>query len=136
MTDKNTSSWNKIVDDQGIAWLHLDIKDTSLNTLSSKELEEFEQILQQLEQDTPAGVVILSDKKGGFIAGADINEFKHQENEEKTHSYILYCQSLFNRLEALDCPTVAIIHGYCMGGGTELALACTYRIADDSNNTR
>jgi len=135
MTNKRPQYWKKQVDDKGIAWLHLNDIDASLNTLSSSSLKEFELILHQLEQDLPKGVIILSDKKSGFIAGADIKEFLQQENNESTYEYVLYCQSLFNRLEALACPSVAIIHGYCMGGGTELALACTYRIADN-NNTR
>ena len=136
MTNKRPQYWTKEIDDNGIAWLHLNDKEASLNTLSSSSLKEFELLLHQLEQDLPKGVIILSDKKSGFIAGADINEFLQQESNESTYEYVLYCQSLFNRLEALACPSVAIIHGYCMGGGTELALACTYRIASDSNNTK
>jgi len=136
MSDNGSQFWTKEIDTQEIAWLHLDNKTGSVNTLSSKALKEFEQLLHELEQDTPKGVVILSDKPGGFIAGADVSEFTQLENEDEAIEYILFAQSLFDRLETLDCPTVALIHGFCMGGGTELALACRYRIAKDDSNTR
>jgi 3-hydroxyacyl-CoA dehydrogenase/enoyl-CoA hydratase/3-hydroxybutyryl-CoA epimerase len=136
MTEQQSLHWHLITDDNNIVWLHIDQADTRVNTLSSEVLKEFEQLLHQLEQQTPAGVIILSDKRGGFIAGADVNEFRDRLDEDETYSYIRYCQSLFDRLEALPCPTVALIHGYCMGGGTELALACQYRVGVDAPDTR
>jgi len=136
MADEGTRFWNKRIDAQGIAWCHLDNADASVNILSSDVLKEFETLLHQLEQDPPTGVVILSDKSSGFIAGADVNEFTRLESEEDAYTYILYAQSLFSRLEALECPSVALINGFCMGGGTELALSCTYRVAEDGPKTR
>ena len=136
MTEQQSQHWHLITDENNIVWLHIDQADTRVNTLSSAVLKEFEQCLHRLEQQTPAGVIILSDKSGGFIAGADVNEFRDRLDEDETYSYIRYCQSLFDRLEALPCPTVALIHGYCMGGGTELALACQYRVGVDASDTR
>jgi 3-hydroxyacyl-CoA dehydrogenase/enoyl-CoA hydratase/3-hydroxybutyryl-CoA epimerase len=136
MTEQQGLHWHLITDDNNIVWLHIDQADTRVNTLSSVVLKEFEQLLHRLEQQTPTGVIILSDKRGGFIAGADVNEFRDRLDEDETYSYIRYCQSLFDRLEALPCPTVALIHGYCMGGGTELALACQYRVGVDAPDTR
>jgi len=136
MTETNNQHWHCVIDENNIAWLHLDHCENNVNTLSAAVLEELEQQLHPLEQQTPDGLVIVSDKPGGFIAGADVNEFKERLDEDETFTYIQYCQSLFDRLEALSCPTVALIHGYCMGGGTELALACRYRIGVDEPSTR
>lgn len=136
MTDTNNKHWKCVIDENNIAWLHLDQSGNKVNTLSSDVLKELEQQLHSLEQQTPTGLVIVSDKPSGFIAGADVNEFKDHLDEEKTFTYIRYCQLLFDRLEALSCPTVALIHGYCMGGGTELALACRFRIGVDAPSTK
>lgn len=136
MAEQQIQHWHKQRDANDIVWLHLDRSDASVNTLSSVVLQEFEQLLYRLEQQTPAGVVILSDKRSGFIAGADVKEFCGRSDEDDSFAYIRYCQSLFDRLEALPCPTLALIHGFCMGGGTELALACDYRVGLDESNTR
>ncbi|HEC30381.1 MAG TPA: crotonase [Gammaproteobacteria bacterium] len=136
MTNKTFHHWKKVVDEDNIAWLHLDRENANANTLSSEVMKEFEQLLEQLEQHVYKGVVILSDKKSGFIAGADVNEFLDMTDEDKAFEYVEYCQSLFNRLEQLPCPTVALINGFCMGGGTEMVLACNYRIAEDELKTR
>ena len=134
MTD--SKHWKLNIDEQGIAWLHLDRQDSKINTLSSEVMHELEGVLHQIEQKGPVGLVILSDKSSGFIAGADVSEFTTWNKEEETYQYIKYCQSLLNRIEDLPCPTVALINGFCMGGGTELSLACKYRIALDSPATR
>ena len=136
MSEPTFKYWNKVTDDNNIAWLHIDNPDARVNTLSSAVLKEFEVLLHQLEQDEPKGVVILSDKPGGFFAGADVHEFIDLAEEQEAFIWVEYCQSLFTRLEELSCPTVALINGFCMGGGTELALACRYRIAEDDPKTR
>ncbi len=136
MTEQQIQHWRMITDDENVVWLHLDKSDAHVNTLSSVVMQEFEQMLHRLEQQTPTGVVILSDKSSGFIAGADVHEFSDRTDEDEIFAYIRYCQSLFERLQALPCPSVALIHGYCMGGGTELALACQYRVGVDEPDTR
>jgi len=135
MNSESTRHWRVEKDQNNIVWCHLNHAESAVNTLSSEVLQEFEQILHPLEQQTPVGVVILSDKTSGFIAGADVKEFRDRTDDEETFSYIRYCQSLFDRLEALPCPSVALINGFCMGGGTELALACRYRIGIDDART-
>jgi len=136
MSDQTFIYWNKITDENNIAWLHIDNPDAGVNTLSSVVLKEFEVLLHELEQDEPAGVVIISDKPSGFFAGADVSEFIDLSEEQEAFIWVEYCQSLFTRFEELPCPTVALINGFCMGGGTELALACRYRIAEDDAKTR
>jgi 3-hydroxyacyl-CoA dehydrogenase/enoyl-CoA hydratase/3-hydroxybutyryl-CoA epimerase len=80
--------------------------------------------------------VFRSDKKTGFAAGADVKEFDDQADADVAREGILRVHELFNRIEALRCPTVVTIHGFCLGGALELSLACDYRIARDDDDTR
>lgn len=136
MAATNYKNWNVVHDDQHIAWLHLDKAQSSTNTLSSGVLNELDAILGELLGKPPRGVVILSDKENGFIAGADVNEFTEFNDQGEAQAAIERGHAIFNKLENLPCPTVALIHGFCLGGGLELALACRYRIADDDPATR
>ncbi len=79
----------------------------------------------------PAGIVIRSAKPGGFIAGADIKEFLAIRTPEEGYALVRAGQAVLQRLEDLPCPSVAALHGYALGGGLELSLACTYRVAAD-----
>ena len=132
-TDKSARHWAIETDASGIAWLCLDKQDSSANVLSAEVLREFETILAGLEADTPRALVIYSGKPSGFIMGADINEFTTIETADEAFRLIRLGQELFSRLEALRCPSAAVISGFCLGGGFELALACNYRLAFDSD---
>jgi 3-hydroxyacyl-CoA dehydrogenase / enoyl-CoA hydratase / 3-hydroxybutyryl-CoA epimerase len=123
-------------DNDGIAWLHMDKADAGTNVLGSEVLRELDRHLEAIANRAPRGLVILSDKANGFIAGADIHEFTRIRNEAEALELIRLGQSVFNRLAAIGFPTVALIHGFCLGGGLELALACRYRVALDSPGTR
>ncbi|MDX2346288.1 MAG: 3-hydroxyacyl-CoA dehydrogenase NAD-binding domain-containing protein, partial [Legionella sp.] len=93
--------------------------------------------LQDIEKKHEAkGLVIYSCKQKGFIAGADINTFSNLDTPERASAFLQKGQAVLSRLEALKIPTVAMINGFCLGGGMELALACDYRIASDSDDTR
>ncbi|MDH5229432.1 MAG: enoyl-CoA hydratase-related protein, partial [Gammaproteobacteria bacterium] len=128
--------WKPEADEDGVLWLHLDQQNASANVLCVEVLEELETILDEIASATPPlGVVFVSDKKSGFIAGADIKEFTQIKDMEEAVKHITRGQSILNKIEALRCPTVALIHGFCMGGGMELALACRYRIVDDGPKT-
>jgi 3-hydroxyacyl-CoA dehydrogenase/enoyl-CoA hydratase/3-hydroxybutyryl-CoA epimerase len=116
-------------DSQGIAWLTLDKPDTSANTLSQQVMRELDALLQALARTPPRGVIVRSGKPSGFIAGADINEFTTLANAAAGYQLTRSGQVTFERLERLPCPTVAAIHGFALGGGLELALACRYRVA-------
>lgn len=138
MTDeKNYLHWKPLTDAEGILWLHLDQKDSSTNVLCVSVLEELESILNKIKtENLPSGVVFVSDKKSGFIAGADIKEFTEIDSVDQAVKHVQRGQRIMDEIAALKCPTVAMIHGYCMGGGFELALACDYRIVDDGPGTR
>jgi len=118
-------------DSDGIAWLLFDREGASANTLSADVMEEFDNVLAPLESQRPTGLVIRSAKKSGFIAGADVNEFRGATDPQPVEAAIGRAHAVIDRLEALKIPTVAVIHGFCLGGGLEVALACQSRIAID-----
>ena len=125
--------WTSETDSDGIAWLKLDKADGGANVLSGEVLLELNSLLEQFESNLPSGVVVYSGKDNGFVMGADINEFTTIETAEQAYELIRLGQGVIDRLEALPCPTVAVINGFALGGGLELALACDYRIALDND---
>ncbi len=128
--------WRKEQDSDEIIWLYIDKAESKANVLSRTVIEELDELLEEIEGDKPAGVVIISGKTSGFIAGADVNEFTTLQDQDDGFALVRRAQAVFDRLEALHCPTVALIQGFCLGGGMELALACRYRIAVDDPKTK
>jgi len=126
-----STCWTRIQDNDGIVWLMLDRPGSSANALSKLVLEELDSILRDLALAVPRGLVIGSAKMSGFIAGADIKEFTTLGSVDEARRLVRAGQSVFDRLEALPCPTVAMIEGFALGGGLELALACRHRVALD-----
>lgn len=122
-------------DDQ-VAVIHINVPGESMNTLKATFAHEVAQVLQQIEQQRDLkGVVIISDKPGSFVAGADIGMIAACENAADAESLARQGQAMFDRIEALKIPVVAAIDGACLGGGLELALACHYRVATDNPRT-
>jgi 3-hydroxyacyl-CoA dehydrogenase / enoyl-CoA hydratase / 3-hydroxybutyryl-CoA epimerase len=121
--------WRMRTDEDGIVWLLLDKKGASANTLSEEVLTELDGALTMIAQLRPRGLVIRSAKPGGFIAGADIGEFRGLTDPAKAEAELTRGHAVLDRLDRLPLPTVAVIHGYCLGGGLEVALACDRRIA-------
>ena len=128
--------WKLEVDAQNLAWLWFDRADTATNTFSTEALEELGRVADHLATMPPKGLAILSAKENGFAAGADIDEFTTISSAEQAMAFTNLGNEVFDKIAALPFPTLAMIHGFCMGGGTELALACRYRIADDGPKTR
>ncbi|MDK1374145.1 MULTISPECIES: 3-hydroxyacyl-CoA dehydrogenase NAD-binding domain-containing protein [unclassified Sinorhizobium] len=121
--------WRLSMGPDDIAWLLLDRSSESTNTLSESVLAELDMALGDIEGMGAKGLVIRSTKKGGFIAGADIHDFKGVTEAREVEKRMRRAHEIVDRLAALRIPTVALIHGYCLGGGLELALACKYRMA-------
>ncbi|MCC5793008.1 MAG: enoyl-CoA hydratase/isomerase family protein [Legionellaceae bacterium] len=124
-------------DDDRIVWLGINRASEAVNSINTELLDELNSILQDIAQQTDAkGLIIYSAKEKGFIAGADVKSFSQMKEASEALEFLRKGQVVFARLEALPIPSVAMIDGFCMGGGLELALACRYRIASDEADTR
>jgi len=130
------SHWHPQIRDDGVVVLSLDRQDSSVNAMSQDVLLELGDLIERIAMDPPKGVVIQSIKPAGFIAGADLKEFQAFDRRGTVNDAIRRGQSTYQKLAELPCPTVAAIHGHCLGGGTELALACRYRVASNDASTR
>jgi len=134
---KEFHNWKKNVDESQILWLGLDCVSATTNTINSAVLDELNLILQEVAEDKSIqGLVIYSEKKSGFIAGADIHHFSKFKEPEQIQDFLRKGLAVFSRLEKLKIPTLALIDGFCMGGGLELALACRYRIVSSRAETK
>ena len=127
------------VDSSKIAWLIFDTPASRVNLLDTRLMGCLDRRLAELESRIatghPIALVLWSAKRGNFIAGADVNEIAQIEDAEDGRAKSAEGQRIFRRLERLGIPKVAAIHGTCLGGGTELALACDVRVASDSPST-
>lgn len=130
------SHWQPELREDGLIVLSLDRQDAPVNAFSQDVLIELGQIIERLAIDPPKGVILRSGKPRGFIAGADLKEFQEYDRKGTVDDAIRRGQATFQKLAELPCPTVAAIHGFCMGGGTEISLACRYRVASDDASTR
>ncbi len=135
MTKKTYKNWYA-VEEGGIFWLYFDKAGSGTNVLSADVLDELQSMLNELSAKQTKGLVILSAKQNGFIAGADIKEFTSVKSVSEGEALIGRGQAVFDLLEKIPYPTVSLIHGFCMGGGLELALACRYRMARDDIQTK
>ena len=115
----------------GVATLTFDLQGVSANTLGSEAMRELNDALALAESSGAKALVLRSGKDSGFVAGADITEFGKLTDLEQAYQLVRTGQKVFDRLAALPMPTAAAIHGFALGGGLELALACDYRIGAD-----
>jgi 3-hydroxyacyl-CoA dehydrogenase / enoyl-CoA hydratase / 3-hydroxybutyryl-CoA epimerase len=131
-----TPAFTRERDASGVLVLSLDVPGEKVNMIGRGMLEEFQGLLAEAEGDrTLKGVVIRSAKPDNFIAGADIKDFLAIKSALEGETLSRSGQALLDRLEALPIPVVAAIHGSCLGGGLEMALACRYRVATDDPKT-
>jgi 3-hydroxyacyl-CoA dehydrogenase/enoyl-CoA hydratase/3-hydroxybutyryl-CoA epimerase len=127
--DSAPAAWTLEIEADQIGCLTLDKPASSANTLSRSVLLELERLLRGIASEPLRGLIIRSGKPSGFIAGADIREFTTFESPAAALAHIRLGQAVCAMLEALPYPTAAAIHGFALGGGLELALACRYRVA-------
>ena len=128
--------WSITEDNDGLAWLSIDRAGATTNTLSKAVLIELNDVLDRLHEDPPKGLVIRSGKPNGFIAGADVDEFGDIRDADVARALVQRGWDTFERLAGVSYPTLALIRGFCLGGGLELALACRYRVVVDEPSTR
>lgn len=128
--------WKMKTDQDRILWLTMDRQDAAVNSLNREVFDEFDRVLSDITEQNPVAVIIVSGKKKGFIAGADITQFTALKTSEEAFDLIRQAQIVLDKLEALSMPTIAMISGFCLGGGLEVALACNYRVAEDNDATR
>ena len=120
----------------GIAILTFDLPGEKVNKLTTQAMEELNAVLDELAaQKKIKALIVLSGKDENFIVGADIAEIRNITDAETGERLARKGQAVLNKLESLPFPTVAAIHGPCMGGGMELALACAYRIISNDQKT-
>ena len=129
------SHWRWEKDRQGLAWLTFDKQGESANTFSRDALEQLSAILAEIKASNPNGLVIRSAKEG-FIAGADVEEFTRFKSPDEALAFVRLGWDVFQELHELPFPTTAMVNGFCVGGGLELALACRYRVALDDPKVR
>jgi 3-hydroxyacyl-CoA dehydrogenase/enoyl-CoA hydratase/3-hydroxybutyryl-CoA epimerase len=129
--------WRLETDSDQILWLYFDKQHASVNTMDREVMEELSSVVDTLLNDTEhKGVIIASAKKNGFIAGADIAQFTQFSDIDEAIHLLRAGQHIFDKIENLKIPTVAMIDGFCLGGGMELVLACRYRVVEDGSKTR
>ncbi len=132
--------WRFHIDFENIAWATFDQEGESANTFSERTMLELDQIVSAVEDAAKTGeargLVFISGKESGFIAGADIREFENLTREADVEAVVKQGIALFDRIERMPVPVIAAIHGFCVGGGFEFAMACHYRIATREDGTR
>ena len=120
---------------KGKAQLIFDSLD-KINKLSTEAFLELEKILDIINKDKKIKILVFSSAKDTFIVGADIEEIKSIKNEEEAEKKAKKGQEILNKISQLPFPTICFINGACMGGGTELALACQFRVSNDNSKVK
>ena len=135
--NKPFNNFSVSTDDRGVTAVSLDVPGRPMNVLNNEVMEELDKIVHDLENSDDVKLVVFrSGKESGFLAGADVSVIADIESAGHAMRLIEGGQTLFQRIEWLPMPTIAVIHGPCLGGGLEMSLACNYRVAHDNSSTK
>lgn len=126
----------KIVPQGDIAVVEFDLVGEKVNKFSTPVMMRLQEVLNELKRSSYKAVIFKSNKPKIFIAGADIEEIKGMTTKEQFEAAVKGGQEIMNQVEDLPMPTIAAVHGACMGGGCEFILACDYRIASEESSTK
>ena len=133
-TDTKSAAAIHLSIDEHIACLTFDLPDKSVNVLSTAVMEELEGLLRSLSaRNDISGVILASAKKNNFIAGANVEEIESLTDQDEAYTLASRGQRIFQMIADLPFPSAAAINGTCLGGGLEMALACSYRVAADAS---
>jgi 3-hydroxyacyl-CoA dehydrogenase/enoyl-CoA hydratase/3-hydroxybutyryl-CoA epimerase len=135
LTATSTRHWRWESDRDKLVWLTFDKAGESTNTFSREALEELGSAVGAIRLDNPKGLIIRSAKEN-FIAGADVEEFTRFRTSAEATAFMKLGWDVFQQIRDLPFPATAMVNGFCVGGGVELALACRYRVALDDPKTR
>ena len=119
-----------------IAWLEINVKDETTNVINPQVVEELSEACDVIATLNIKGMILFSGKNSGFIAGADVKKFREITDPQKAREFIQAGHDVCKKIEDLSVPTVAMVKGFCMGAGLEIALACDYIIVDDQPSTK
>lgn len=134
---EQTSAFSLHIRPDNVAVVTIDVPDEKMNTLKASFGPEVHAIIKQVRDNNALqGLVFISAKPDNFIAGADINMIAGCQSAEEAQSLARQGQQIMAEIAALPLPVVAAIHGACLGGGLELALACHSRICTDDEKTK
>ncbi len=128
--------WRCEWDEDHYATVFFEAADRSVNVLSREALDELSEVTQQLQAEAPSGVILGTRPGRAFAVGADVHEIARLQSRRDALELLQHGQEVFEQWQSLECPTVAAIRGYCLGGGMELALACDYRVAERNPDSR
>lgn len=128
------------VDERGIGWITFDDPGRKLNVLAEEVMARLAEVLDEARDAAVEGrlrvLVFRSGKADSFIAGADVDAIASIEDPVEAELKIRQGQAIYMDVETFPAPTVAAIHGICVGGGVELSLACRHRVLSDSARTK
>jgi 3-hydroxyacyl-CoA dehydrogenase/enoyl-CoA hydratase/3-hydroxybutyryl-CoA epimerase len=124
------------IDGDGVAWILFDLPGKPVNVLNTPVMEALRRLLDEAGRKSVSGVVFASDKPDMFLAGADVEEIRSVSDPRLGMEKATTGQSIFETIARFPKTTVCLITGPCLGGGFEMALACTYRIAENAPSVR
>ena len=131
-----TSAFNLVVRLDNVAVITIDVPDEKMNTLKAEFGVQVREMLKHVRENKALrGLVFISAKPDNFIAGADINMIARAQSAQEAEALARQGQQVMAEIHALPIPVIAAIHGACLGGGLELALACHSRICTDDAKT-
>lgn len=135
----NLKNFKVSIDSRKVLTAVLDVPERPLNVFEDSVLIELNEVVRYVRDNAHTAielVVFRSGKPAGFLAGADIHRLQNIQNEEECEWILKQGQDLFNSIEELSVPTLALIHGACVGGGLEFVMSCRYRLAVNEPSTK